>query len=232
MPEPSRDEDTPVRNPAPPVEVVAQRLAGIRERVHAAGGDPALVRIVAVTKGFDESAPRAALAAGLTDVGENYPAELLAKASAVDAPDATWHMVGGIQRRRIKALSAVVDCWQTVSRPEEVSSLARYAPRTAVFVQVDTTGLPGRNGCPPADVGSLVAIARDAGLDVRGLMTIGPGPQSSPQKGFEIVASIARNLDLHEISMGMSDDIEAAVSAGSTMLRVGRGLFGDRPNRG
>jgi hypothetical protein len=78
----------------------------------------------------------------------------------------------------------------------------------------------------------MVEFAAVAGLDVRGLMTIGPGPGTSPKEGFEAVASMARDLGLSELSMGMSDDLEAAVRAGSTMLRVGRGLFGARPNAG
>jgi len=100
-------------------------------------------------------------------------------------------------------------------------------------VQVATTQLPGRNGATAADTPRLVAAARDAGLVTRGLMTVGPpGPPEAAKPGFELVAALARDLGLAEVSMGMSDDIEVAVKAGSTMLRVGRALFGPRPHDG
>ncbi len=222
---------------APPAEVVAERLAELHRKVKSAGRDPAEVRIVAVTKGFDETAPAAAFAVGLRDVGENYADELVAKASSQqgtqqgtqEGSDLVWHMLGAIQRRKTKMLASVVGCWQTLSRGEEVTSLARYAPGAQVFVQVETTGLPGRNGCAPEETPGLVATARDAGLAVRGLMTVGPpGPSSAVREGFELVAALAGGLGLDELSMGMSDDLDIALRAGSTMLRVGRGLFGPR----
>jgi hypothetical protein len=211
------------------VDVVAERLAELRRKVESAGRDPAGVRIVAVTKGFDETAPAAAFAVGLQDVGENYADELLEKASLSDAAGVSWHMLGAIQRRKTKMLAPVVGCWQTLARNEEVESLSRHAPGAQVFVQVETTGQPGRNGCAPEEVPGLVAAARDAGLAVRGLMTVGPpGRSSAAREGFELVAALAAALGLEELSMGMSDDLEIALSAGSTMLRVGRGLFGPR----
>jgi PLP dependent protein len=214
---------------APPLEVVAERLAGVRRRIESAGRDPAAVRVMAVTKGFDASASRAAWALGLRDIGENYPDEIVSKADVLGPDDSVRHMLGSIQRRKIKILAPLVGCWQTVSRDVEVRSIAEHAPRAAVFIQVDTSQISGRNGCTPEEVPRLVALARDAGLLTRGLMTIGPlGPPDAARPGFELVATLARELDLAELSMGMSDDIEVAVSAGSTMVRVGRALFGPR----
>jgi PLP dependent protein len=223
---------------APPADLVAQRLNELRARLERTGRDPDEVTIVAVTKGFDESAPAVAIELGLWDIGENYPEELLEKARAVSAvsgasaPRVRWHMLGGIQRRRVRALAPVVGCWQTVSRTEEVTSIAGLAPGAQVFVQVDTTGLDRRNGSAPEDVPGLVLSADRAGLVVRGLMTIGhQGSARRSAAGFELVAKIGRDLGLSELSMGMSDDIEVAVAAGSTMVRVGRALFGERPPR-
>jgi uncharacterized pyridoxal phosphate-containing UPF0001 family protein len=214
--------------PAPPVAVVADRLEQLTERIAAAGGDLSVIRIVAVTKGFDSSAVRVAAELGLTDIGENYADELLSKAEE-RAAEVTWHMIGTIQRRTIRALAPVVRCWQTVSRPEEIRSIAAHAAGAQVFVQVDTTGLPGRNGAAPAEIASLVAAAREAGLVTRGLMTIGPPDDpSDSERGFEIVAQLAADLGLREVSMGMTEDLETAVRSGSTMLRVGRALFGPR----
>jgi hypothetical protein len=101
-----------------------------------------------------------------------------------------------------------------------------------VLVQVDVTGGAGRNGCPPAEVPDLVAALRAEDLTVDGLMVVGPpGPPEGSRAAFRRVADLADRLDLAERSMGMTDDLEVAVSEGSTMVRVGRALFGDRPPR-
>lgn len=96
-------------------------------------------------------------------------------------------------------------------------------------MQVDTTGLPGRNGCAPSEVGALVLRLADLGLDVRGLMTVAAPGAAAAKEAFESLARLADRLGLDERSMGMSDDLEAAVAAGSTMVRIGRALFGARP---
>jgi uncharacterized pyridoxal phosphate-containing UPF0001 family protein len=200
------------------------------------------VRIVAVTKGFTSSAVVAARGAGLVDIGENYADEFLAKVAALSESDAArsesgdtapatrWHYLGAVQRRRVRTLAPVVSCWQTLSRVSEGETIARHAPGAAVLVEVETTALPGRNGCPPSEVPTLVASLREAGLDVRGLMTVGPpGPPEGSRGTFRLTAQLAHDLGLPEVSMGMTDDLEVALSEGSTMVRVGRALFGERP---
>ena len=225
----------------PPAEVVAARVDGLRHRIEDAGRDPAGVRIVAVTKGFTAVAVDAARAAGLTDIGENYADEFVAKlrdvSSAGGVPDAAdaspptrWHYLGAIQRRRVRMLAPVVSWWQTVARVSEGEAIASRAPGATVLVEVETTGIPGRNGCAPPEVPTLVTTLRAAGLDVRGLMTVGPpGSPEESRRSFRVTAELARALGLPEVSMGMTDDLEAALSEGSTMLRVGRALFGERP---
>ncbi len=222
---------------APPPDVVAARVVALRHRIEEAGRDPAGVRIVAVTKGFTSSAVDAARRAGLYDIGENYVDELLTKAGAgavvgAGEPETRWHYLGAVQRRRVRVLAPVVSWWQTVSRVVEGVSIATHAPGATVLVEVDTTGAPGRNGCPPSEVSALVASLREQGLDVRGLMTVGPaGPPEESRPGFGLTARLARDLGLPEVSMGMSDDLDVALSEGSTMVRVGRALFGERPLR-
>ena len=223
--------------PAPPAHVVATRLAALRRRIEDAGRDPDGVRIVAVTKSFEAGAVVAAGAAGLVDIGENYADELLAKAGLLDegagsAPRVRWHYLGTVQRRRVPKLAPVVACWQTVSRVSEGEAIASRAPGAAVLVEVDTTGMPGRNGCAPDAVPALVASLRGVGLDVRGVMVVGPpGPPEASRPSFRVTADLARDLGLSEVSMGMTDDLEVALSEGSTMVRVGRALFGERPLR-
>ncbi len=218
---------------------VARRVRAIHERIAEAGGDPAAVRVVAVTKGFGPDAVRAARQAGLGDLGENYAAELLAKASAAEegpvlnagraAADVVWHFLGPVQRNKVAKLAPIVGLWQSVAREAEGARIAQFAPGAAVLVQVDTTGQSGRNGCTPGEAGVLVDGLRAFGLDVRGLMTVAAPGEAAARQAFATVGLLADDLGLEERSMGMSDDLEAAVAAGSTMVRVGRALFGDRP---
>jgi uncharacterized pyridoxal phosphate-containing UPF0001 family protein len=101
-----------------------------------------------------------------------------------------------------------------------------------VLVQVDVAGLPGRGGVPPAEVPDLVAALRAEDLDVAGLMAVGvPGPPEGTRPGFREVTRLADALALRIRSMGMTDDLEVALGEGSTMVRLGRALFGDRPVR-
>jgi len=206
---------------------VAARLAAVRARIGRAGGDPDRVRVLAVTKGFGPEAVEAARAAGLTDIGENYSAELQAKAPG---PAGTqWHFLGAVQRNKVRALAPLVDVWQGVARFAEGERIARFAPGARVLIQVDYTGLPGRNGCAPEEVPALAEALVGLDLHLQGLMTVAPPEPHAADAAFGSLGRLADELDLPERSMGMSADLEAAVAAGSTMVRVGRALFGDRP---
>jgi uncharacterized pyridoxal phosphate-containing UPF0001 family protein len=211
------------------------RLNEIRARIDGSAPDPSLVTLLAVTKGFGPEAVRTALAAGLTAVGENYADELVAKAAAIEGEPGSrpeWHFLGTVQRNKVPRLAPLVSCWQGVSRIEEGRAIARRSPGARVLVQVDVAGQPGRGGVPAVEVPSLVAALRDEDLDVAGLMAVGaPGPPEGARPGFREVTGLADALDLGIRSMGMTDDLEVALSEGSTMIRVGRALFGDRPPR-
>jgi uncharacterized pyridoxal phosphate-containing UPF0001 family protein len=212
-----------------------ERLSTLRARIEAAAPDPGQVVLLAVTKGFGPQAVRTAVSAGLTAVGENYADELVAKAEAVaedPGPAPEWHYLGAIQRNKVAKLAPLVSCWQAVRRIEEGRAIARRAPGARVLVQVDVAGLPGRGGVPPEAVDGLVAALRDEDLDVAGLMAVGiPGPPEGARPGFREVTRLADRLGLAVRSMGMTDDLEVALSEGSTMVRIGRALFGDRPPR-
>jgi uncharacterized pyridoxal phosphate-containing UPF0001 family protein len=206
---------------------VAARLAAVRARISRAGGDPDRVRVLAVTKGFGPEAVAAARAAGLTDIGENYAAELEGKAPG--PPGTQWHFLGAVQRNKVGALAPLVDVWQGVARFVEGERIARFAPGARVLIQVDYTGLPGRNGCAPEDAPALAEALLGLELHLQGLMTVAPPDPSAADAAFGSLRRLADELDLPERSMGMSADLEAAVAAGSTMVRVGRALFGERP---
>lgn len=211
---------------------VAGNVARVRKRIAGAGGDPAAVRVVAVTKGFGPDAVEAAMAAGVTDVGESYAQELTAKAAVPALATARWHFVGRLQSNKVKGLAPVVHLWQSVDRASLVGRLGEHAPGAAILVQVNVAADPRQGGCPPSSVADLVRRARQAGLEVRGLMAIGaPGPERA-RSGFRRLRELADEHGLMERSMGMSTDLEVAVQEGSTMVRVGRALFGPRPPRG
>lgn len=214
---------------------VAERLAEVRRRIERAGGGPE-VAVLAVTKGFGPEAIAAAVTAGCPSVGENYAQELLAKLVALDALDALEgrrpevHFIGRLQSRKVRALAAVVDVWQTIDRPVLVDEVARRAPGARIMVQVNVSEEPQKGGCAPGEAPALVTAAREAGLDVEGLMTVGrTGPPDAAREGFRILRLLADEVGVRQRSMGMSEDLEVAVSEGSTMVRVGTALFGDRP---
>jgi pyridoxal phosphate enzyme (YggS family) len=216
---------------------IRSRADAVRERIRTAGGDPASIALVAVTKAFPASVMRHALEAGLLDVGENYAQELADKAEAL-GPDALvalgarLHFVGRLQRNKVRALAPLVDLWQTVDRPELGAEIARRAPGAAVLVQVNASGEASKGGCRLDDAPALVDQLRRVGLDVRGVMTVGVADdEPATGRAFAAVAALADSLDLPVRSMGMSADLEVAVAEGATMVRIGRDLFGPRPLR-
>jgi pyridoxal phosphate enzyme (YggS family) len=207
-------------------DLVAERLDGVRARIAAAGGDPDTVTVVAMTKGFGPEAVEAAAAAGVADFGENLVDELLAKRDAAHR----WHFLGRIQRRDVRRATGVA-LWQSVDRMAAGEEIAKRWPGAAVLVQVNTTGEPQKQGCAPEDAPALVDGVRRLGLDAQGLMTIGPaGPAEGAREAFAVLAATGRSLHLRQLSMGMTDDLEVAVQEGATMVRVGRALFGPRPD--
>jgi pyridoxal phosphate enzyme (YggS family) len=213
------------------VEAVASRLDSVRRLIARLGRDPDKLRIVAVTKGFGVDAVCAAVGAGLSDVGENYAQELQAKAAG-SPPAVRWHFLGPVQRNKVARLAPFVSTWHALDRPVAAVAVAHAAPGTEVMVQVNCTGAPGRPGCRPDDVADLVARCRELPLDLSGLMTVGPaGDRDGTRRCFRWVAAEARQLGLREVSMGMSDDFEMAVAEGATTLRLGRVIFGPRPEQ-
>lgn len=213
------------------VTEVADRAAAVRRRIEAAGADPASVTIVAVTKGFDRSAVDIALAAGLVDLGENYAQELLAKVDG-GAP-ARWHVIGRLQRNKVRSLAPHVALWQSVDRPELGAEIARRAPGARVLVQVNVSDEPQKGGCRPEATAGLVDALAEEGLAVAGLMAVAAdGGPDVARPGFGRLRRLADDLGLAERSMGMSADLEAAVAEGATMVRVGTALFGPRADPG
>ena len=211
---------------------VAERASAIRElidRVERPYDHP--VGIVAVTKGFESWAIAAARAAGLQAIGENYAQELLGKRAVIDELRPEVHFIGRLQTNKVRQVAGLVDVWSSLDRPSIVREVAKRAPGATVLLQVDTTGDPNKGGCPIEEAPALVALAVDAGLEVVGLMTVGPtgAPAEAARPGFSQVRALVDDLGLTVCSMGMTADLTVAVEEGSTEVRVGTALFGTRP---
>lgn len=206
-----------------------------------AGRPPDAVRLLAVSKTFGPDAVRDALAAGQLAFGENYVQEGVDKIAAVGAvPGIEWHCIGPIQSNKTRPVAEHFDWVQSVDRLKIAQRLSEqrpeHLPPLQVCLQVNVDGGANKSGVTPAELPTLAAaVAALPRLTLRGLMAIPePAPDFETARGvFTQVRALfdalnAQGLDLDTLSMGMSDDLEAAVAAGSTMVRVGRGVFGAR----
>lgn len=210
---------------------VAENLAAVRARIERAGADPQAITIVAVTKGFGPEACRQALGAGLTALGENRVQEGLQKMREVAG--AEWHLIGHLQTNKVKAAAHHFALIQSLDSPHLAEALAREDPGQAVLVEVNVAREPQKTGAAPEAAADLLREV-SALLDLRGLMAMGPS-DANPSPAFrelramrdEAQERLGKSLPI--LSMGMSSDFEAAVAAGSTMLRLGQVLFGPRP---
>lgn len=217
---------------------IRQRVGEIRKRIRALGGVD--VQLIAVTKSWGADAMSAAYEAGCDGVGENYAQELIQKVTLVDSTQRLpVHFIGQIQRNKLKALVDFVDVWQSVDRSTIVDELVRRSPLRAkpqmpsIMLQVNTTGESTKAGCEPTEVPKLLTRARLGGLQVTGLMTIGPtnGNADLTRRAFGLLRDLADESGLPERSMGMSGDFEIAIEQGATLVRLGTVLFGQRPSR-
>jgi pyridoxal phosphate enzyme (YggS family) len=243
----------PPRRYVPPVDPtdIAARLHAVRGAIDAAarrsGRDPANIRLVAVSKLQPAQAIAAAYAAGQRDFGENYVQELVAKAAALAHLDGLrWHLIGALQRNKVKDAVKVAHVIHTVDRVELADELARRAGGIGrdveALVEVNVAREGQKAGCDPAQLPALLAaIAGRPRVHVVGLMTIPPAsadPEASRPHFRALRASrdalrdATGDAPLRELSMGMSSDFGVAIEEGATMVRVGTAIFGDRPPRG
>ncbi|HEV7465418.1 MAG TPA: YggS family pyridoxal phosphate-dependent enzyme [Candidatus Dormibacteraeota bacterium] len=226
---------------------VAEAVAAARRRIAAAaeraGRDPASVRLVAVSKTVAAERVAEAVAAGVTDLGENRVQEAAAKRPQL--PDGVrWHMVGHLQTNKAARAAATFAVIHSVDSVRLAETLAARRPaelgELEVLLEVELTGLPGHTGLLPARLEeAVVAVATLAGLRLRGLMTMAPHV-ADPEQARPTFAALRRMRDdleqrgagaLPELSMGMSGDFEVAVEEGATVVRLGRAIFGERPPR-
>jgi hypothetical protein len=226
---------------------VAGNLAAVRAAIARAcaryGRDPATVGLVAVSKKQPVAAVQAALAAGQRDFGENYPQEGAAKAAALvpaEAARATWHFIGQLQANKTRLVAEAFDWVHGVDRARIAERLAAQRPASRgplrCCIQVNLSGETGKGGVTPDEVPALArAVAALPNLRLEGLMTL-PAPerdferQRAPFRALRELRDRLRadGMALDVLSMGMSDDFEAAIAEGATLLRIGTAIFGAR----
>lgn len=223
---------------------IAAGLETVRGRIADAcadsGRDPDEVRLVVVTKFFPASDVRILAGLGVTDVGENRHQEAQAKAAECADLGLTWHFIGGLQSNKAAAVAAYADVVESVDRAKLVGGLDRGAHQrdhvidVLLQVSLDPPGREGRSGVDPDGLAALGAAVDAAGmLRLRGLMAVAPLGED-PAPAFERLAGIRRDfLADHPaatwLSAGMSGDLEHAVRAGATHVRIGSAVLGSRP---
>jgi pyridoxal phosphate enzyme (YggS family) len=212
------------------VRIVEQRIAAACKR---AGRAVDSVKLIAVTKSFPAAAADAAIAAGIGELGENRVQEARDKISQVSGR-ARWHLIGHLQSNKAKDAVRMFDMIQTIDSVALAERVARAAEaagkRQEVLLEVNIGGEDQKSGAGPGDTSRLVEDVRKLGpLDVRGLMAIPPiGSPEDSRRHFRSLRVLRDGLGLTELSMGMTDDFEIAIEEGSTMIRVGRAIFGSR----
>ena len=225
---------------------VSARVAEIRERIRfhqARGGWTHPVRIIAVTKSHGPEAVRAAVEAGLADVGENRVQEALEKQAALSDVAARWHLIGTLQRNKVRQVLGRFVLLHAVDRSELVMELdkrlaaAEAGARQPVLVEVNCSGESAKGGVAPGELGALLdRIAASPRLELQGLMTMAAlsGDSAVQRAAFARLRELRETMQraghrLPELSMGMSGDYPVAVEEGATMVRLGTLLFGERP---
>ena len=226
--------------------MIADKLQQVRARVQAACAHAARpvqsVTLLAVSKTHDAAAVREALAAGAHDFGENYVQEALDKSAALADVRAqiVWHLIGPLQSNKTRVVAEHFDWVHSVDRLKIAQRLSEQRPPQLaplqVCLQVNISGEASKSGLAPAEVPAVAAaVAALPRLVLRGLMAIpepaaGFAAQRAPHRALrELLGTLqAQGLALDTLSIGMSDDLEAAIAEGSTMVRIGTAIFGAR----
>lgn len=213
------------------IQDIHGRIAQACERSHRL---PSEITVVAVTKGFEASAVRAAFDYGIRDFGENRVQEAEKKIGQLSdlKPDITWHMVGHLQNNKAGTAAELFDIIHSVDSVRLAGILSQRAEETLpVLLEVNVSGEASKSGFAIDEIaGAVEEVRRLPNLEVTGLMTIAPltADPEEVRPVFRKLRELRDYLGLEHLSMGMTDDFEVAVEEGATMLRIGRAIFGDR----
>jgi pyridoxal phosphate enzyme (YggS family) len=222
-------------------EALPERLAQVRAEIARVAANA--VTIIAVTKGFGTDAVRAALAAGLSDIGENRVQEAVQKQDALREPDIRWHLIGHLQRNKAKLVPGRFALVHSLDSLELATELDRKATEPLrVLLQVNVAGESQKSGCTPQEAPELAGSIGGAlhNLRLEGLMTLAPFTddvevQRRTFRGLRVLRDTIKKekgLWLPTLSMGMSADYATAVAEGATVIRLGTALFGPREGKG
>jgi pyridoxal phosphate enzyme (YggS family) len=232
--------------PAEAANELSDRVAAVRERMaraaQAAGRDVHSITLLAVSKGHPASRLAAAMELGLTQFGENYVAEALPKIQALAGTAASWHFIGRLQANKTRPVAQHFAWVHGIDRLHIAQRLdaqrPHYAPPLNVCLQVQVADDPAKAGVQPAELPELARqVAALPRVALRGLLTMLPWdlPEAQQRAAFARLRQLAESLHgdgpaLDTLSMGMSDDMEAAIAEGATIVRIGTALFGPRPH--
>lgn len=224
---------------------IADRIQHIQqlilETARSCQRSPQDIQLLAVSKGHSAEAIRTAFAAGLGNFGENYLQEAQLKIHALQDLPLCWHFIGPIQSNKTEGIAQNFSWVHSVSREKIASLLAKnrpgHLPPLNVCLQVNLDNEPSKAGIAPQELITLAQlVSQTPRLKLRGLMAI-PLPRSDEQQQYESLLRLTKmleqlnrelNLSLDTLSMGMTNDLVAAIRAGSTILRIGRAIFGER----
>jgi len=210
---------------------IAENLAAVERRIRAAceraGRKRGEVTLVAVSKTFPAEKIDEAIAAGVTHIGENRVQEARDKKPQVRGA-ARWHLIGHLQSNKAKDAVQIFDLIETVDSIDLAQKIARASERARnVLLQVNIGDEPQKSGVAPAEIENVARQIRAIdGVNLIGLMAIPPIGDVRPH--FRRLRALRDSLDLEHLSMGMSEDFEIAIEEGSTMVRIGRAIFGPR----
>jgi PLP dependent protein len=228
--------------------MTGDRLRALQVKIRGAcdrsGRNPETVKLVAISKGMSTALIREAYDAGLRHFGENRVQEYLGKREELPR-DIHWHLVGSLQTNKVKQVVGTVELIHSCDRLALAEALHKEAQKQGrsipVLLQVNTTGEEMKHGFLPDAVGSAAEeIAKLSGVKIEGLMTIGPFTEDKQRirDSFRRLRTLRDQLkahygqaDLHFLSMGMTGDFEIAIEEGADLIRIGTGIFGERPRR-
>lgn len=227
--------------------VLADNLSRVQENIHeaciASGRDPRDVRLLAVTKTVDAARINAAIRLGVRQIGENRVQEFLGKCDDLELDGVTAHLIGHLQTNKVKQIVGRVQMIQSVDSLRVAEAIHRCSEQlgiiTPILVEVNIGGEEVKSGVSPLELERLLyEISPLSGVSVQGLMTVPPILDTEREKReifskmYQLFVDIrGKNIDnisMQELSMGMSGDYREAIMEGSTMVRVGSAIFGDR----
>ena len=214
---------------------ISHNLEQIRQQIttHAAncGREASQITLLAVSKTKPASAIEEAFASGQRDFGENYVQELAEKAETLKSLEITWHFIGPIQSNKTRQIAEHAHWVHSIDRAKIARRLSEQRPESMpplkVCIQVNIDNSPTKSGVAESELGELIAeISALPHLSLQGLMAI-PAPENA-KDAFERLNDLAKSHKLNTLSMGMSGDWQEAIAAGSTMIRIGTAIFGER----